>query len=90
MLARIRSLEYLDVLASTFHLVLSSLFNNFHLEKLPAVRDELSVKSILEFLSIMPQQALPTQKRVKTSRCLPVLDRNTISLIFAFAATRVL
>ncbi|KAG2798440.1 hypothetical protein PC112_g21350 [Phytophthora cactorum] len=87
LLARNRTLEYLDVLTSTADPVFALLFKKFHLEKLPVVKGELSVKNKLAFLSITAQHDLQTPKRTKRSRCLPVLDRNSISLVFAFAAT---
>ncbi|KAG3059689.1 hypothetical protein PI125_g25006 [Phytophthora idaei] len=92
MLKMNRTLEYLDVMSSTSQLVLALLFEKYRHEKLPVVQDELPVKSKLAFLSFMPQhdrQDGSVSKRPRRSRSLVDLDRNSMSLIFAFAATPV-
>ncbi|ETI29723.1 hypothetical protein L914_21560 [Phytophthora nicotianae] len=87
-----RTVEYLDVVTSTTQRALAVLFDKYEHEKLPVAQDELPVESKLAFLSIMPlhdRQDGSEPKRSRRSCCLVDLDRNSVSLIFAFVATPV-
>ncbi|ETO73154.1 hypothetical protein F444_10877 [Phytophthora nicotianae P1976] len=87
-----RTVEYLDVVTSTTQRALAVLFDKYEHEKLPVAQDELPVESKLALLSIMPlhdRQDGSEPKRSRRSCCLVDLDRNSVSLIFAFVATPV-
>ncbi|RLN95758.1 hypothetical protein BBJ28_00011833 [Nothophytophthora sp. Chile5] len=88
-----RTLEYLHVVVQRQSLAFLQLFRAHHLEVLPVVKTELSLKSKLAFLSVIAasrrnrESSLKRKtRRSKSVSRLCELNQHVINLIFAFAA----